>query len=353
LKTFSNLWLGLPFEITGDTPRAEALMERREEGLKRGHIPARGLLLVASADVQGAGIWFEVIAVAPTRETWVVEAGFLSGSTEAPDNEAFQQLEKQVLNRDWPDAFGGTRKVDAFGIDTGYRSQVVYAWTRANQRINPLAKGARVVLALKGGHGWDRPAIGLPSDIDINFGGQRVRYGAKIRTVGIDGLKAVFMTDLAKEGMKSGKDFDPGGYCHFPDWLDETYFKQLTAEYLDEQMFRGRTKRVWKQRYRDNHFFDCRVYNLALLEYLGFSKMTSEDWSELARERGAPAGEQQTLFSAPLVAPGTPAKASPPVTQRDEIEQVVAAAAKLKATAAAGGESGGERNILWAPRTRT
>ena len=55
-------------------------------------------------------------------------------------------------------------------------------------------------------------------------------------------------------------------------------------------MFRGRPKRVWKQRYRDNHFLDCRVYNLALLEYLGFSKMTSEDWAE--RERGAPAGEE-------------------------------------------------------------
>jgi hypothetical protein len=49
------------------------------------------------------------------------------------------------------------------------------------------------------------------------------------------------------------------------------------------------------------------------------------------------------VFSAPLVAPGTPA------TQRDEIEQVVAAAAKLKASA----EAGGERRILWQTRTKT
>ena len=61
----------------------------------------------------------------------------------------------------------------------------------------------------------------------------------------------------------------------------------------DEQTYRGRTRRVWKQRYKDNHFLDCRVYNLSLLEYLGFSKMSQEDWNELAAERGA-SGERSS-----------------------------------------------------------
>ena len=56
LKGFYNLTLGLPFEMKGDTPSHEILMLRREEGLKRGHIPPNGLILVGSADVQGAGI---------------------------------------------------------------------------------------------------------------------------------------------------------------------------------------------------------------------------------------------------------------------------------------------------------
>ena len=58
---------------------------------------------------------------------------------------------------------------------------------------------------------------------------------------------------------------------------------------------------------RDNHFLDCRAYNLALLEYLGFSKLTADDWSNLARERGAPAGERL-----PLWAPTAGTRASPP-----------------------------------------
>jgi phage terminase large subunit GpA-like protein len=297
LKGFFNLTLGLPFEMKGDAPSHEILMLRREEGLKRGHIPAKGLILVASADVQGNGIWFEALAVARTRETYVVDAGFLAGSTESPDAEAFEQLKERVLNRVWPDAWGRTRKLDAIGVDSGFRANCVYSWTRANQRVNPLG-GAHVVLALKGASGWNRPAVGIPSDVDIDFGGRRVRSGAKVRTVGIDDLKAVFMEDLGKEGIKSGKLSDPEGYCHFPDWIDEAYFKQLTAEYLDDEMFRGRRKRVWKQRYRENHLLDCRVYNLALLSYLGFDQLTADDWAGLNEMRGAPAGETLPLWAA-------------------------------------------------------
>jgi phage terminase large subunit GpA-like protein len=291
LKAFYTLTLGVPFEMKGDAPRLETLMSRRESGLDRGHIPARGVLLVGSADVQGAGIWYEVMAVARTRETWVVDAGFLSGSTESPDAEAFVALKERVLDRAWPDAWGRTRKLDALGVDSGFRAPCVYSWTRAHQRFNPLSKGKHVVLALKGATGWNRPAIGLPVDVDVDFAGKRVHAGAKVRTVGVDGLKGVFMDDLAKEGIKSGKPSDPEGYCHFPDWLDEIYFKQVTAEYCDDEMYRGRSKRVWRQRYRDNHMLDCRVYNLALLASLGFDKMESDDWSDLEALRGAPGGE--------------------------------------------------------------
>jgi hypothetical protein len=31
-----------------------------------------------------------------------------------------------VRNRDWPDAFGRRRKLDALGIDSGYQSHAVY-----------------------------------------------------------------------------------------------------------------------------------------------------------------------------------------------------------------------------------
>jgi phage terminase large subunit GpA-like protein len=310
LRTFENLWLGIPHEMRGDSPDTEILMLRRESGLQRGHIPPNGLLLVGSADVQGAGIWYEVVAFSRTRESWVIDAGFIDGSTEHPDGDAFQALRERVLDRDWPDAFGRTRKLDAFGVDSGYRAQQVYSFTRANQRFNPMTKGAHVVLAVKGRDGWDRPAIGMPTDVDIDFAGRRVRAGAKVRNVGTFGLKAAFYDDLRKEGRRAGKPSDPEGYCHFPDWIDVSYFKQLTGEYIDEQTYRGRTKQVWRQRYKDNHFLDIRVYNLALLSYLGFDKMTADDWAELAKLRGVPEGETLPLWAPPaMTAAPLPAEA--------------------------------------------
>ena len=62
-KDFSTLSLDCPPFLC-----PSRLMERREEGLKRGQSP-RGLLLVGAADVQKRGIYFEVVAFAETRET--------------------------------------------------------------------------------------------------------------------------------------------------------------------------------------------------------------------------------------------------------------------------------------------
>ena len=313
LKTFWNLWLGLPFEIKGDAPDHVRLLERREAFLK-GHVPPRGLMLVAAADVQMRGIWCEIIAIAPDRQTWVVDAFYCEGSTESPDGEAFAKLKTATLDRSFSDAFGGRRTLDALAVDSGYRSHVVYAFVRNNQRLHPET-GNDLVLAVDGRDGWGRPAIGTPSLVDINLAGAKVRKGCKLWPVGTWPLKGAFYADLRKEGVRSGKDADPSGYCHFGDWQDEFYFRQLTAEYLADEKFRGRTLKRWKIRAseRDNHFLDCRVYNLALAEYLGLSTTTPDEWIALARRRGMPpdaiATDLFTANSAPLAFPAPDAAA--------------------------------------------
>jgi phage terminase large subunit GpA-like protein len=339
LKTFYNLWLGLPFEIKGDAPDHARLLERREDGFPRGHIPPRGILLVAAADVQMRGIWVEVLAVAPNRESWPVDVLYLDGSTEAVDGEAFEKLKAQVLDREYPDAFGGKRRLDGLGVDSGYRSHVVYAWVRRNQRVHPDS-GQDVVLALDGRDGWGRPAIGTPTLVDINLAGQRVKKGCKLWPVGTWPLKGAFYADLNKEGVKSGKPVDPEGYCHFSAWLDETYFKQLTSEYIAEQTLRGKIRKIWKLRAseRDNHLLDCRVYNLALAEYLGLSAITRDEWARLAKSRGLPPDDALALFKprggapekgaeAAVPAPAAPAKT--PETPAERLARLAKANAEL------------------------
>lgn len=286
-KDFSNLVLGLAYKFKGDAPDYRRLLERREEGLTRYHVPARGLLLTASADVQMRGIWFEVVAVAPNRETWVVDAGYLDGDTSSPLNPVFDDLRARTLDAQFPDAYGRRRTIDALGIDSGYRSHVVYSWVRANQRIHPWT-GKDLVLAIDGREGWSAPAIGTPKPVDIDLDGKKVRQGCKLWPVGTWSIKSSFYSDLHKVGIRSGELTDPDGYCHFGMWLDEAYFKQITAEHLADVIVRKRViGRRWDKT-TDNHLLDCRVYNLALFEYLGLSSMTPEEWAEVARRRGLP-----------------------------------------------------------------
>jgi phage terminase large subunit GpA-like protein len=320
LKDFSNLTLGLPHLFKGDAPDWARLMERREEGLRKGHIPARGLMLVAAADVQMRGIWCEIIAIAPNRETWTIDAFYCDGSTESVDGEAFEKLKSATLDRDFPDAFGGTRRLDALAVDSGYRSHIVYAWVRSNQRLHPDT-GQDTVLAIDGRDGWGKPAIGTPSLVDINLAGQKVKKGVKLWPIGTWPLKGAFYADLGKLGRRSGQAEDPGGYCHFPDWLDENYFRQITAEYLATETYRGRPRRIWKitSSERDNHLLDARIYNMALAEYLGLSSTTDDEWALLAKRRGMPQEAIADGLFAPRLAQDAaePEAARPPAPPRE------------------------------------
>lgn len=274
-KDFSNLVLGLPYKYVGDAPDHVRLMALREK-YERGRIPAKGLILVATADVQHNAIYVLVVAYASDRQTWVVDADVLDGDTSDPNHGAWTKLQ-EFYDREYPDHFGGKRRVDAFGVDSGDRAHVVYTWCR----------GRPNTFAVKGGDGWQRPPISTPSLVDVDFGGKKIKQGAAVWTVGTWSLKAQWFADLRKLRVVEGAEIEPPGACHHADWLEENYFLQITNEYLADERYRGRMRKVWKER-GANHYLDCRVYNIALAEYLGLSTLKSDEWKELARMRGVP-----------------------------------------------------------------
>ena len=302
LKAFYNLTLGEAYEMKGDAPDHVRLLERREDYV-RGRIPPRGLMLTAVADVQMRGIYVEVVAWAPNRESWVVFTDVLEGDTTDANAGAFLKL-AEIYDREWPDAFGGKRRVDGFAVDSGFRSHVVYHWCASRH----------LAYAVDGRDGWHLPAIGTPSVKDIDLDGRKLGF-AKLWPVGTWSLKGHWYEDLRREGKAAGHEVDPPGYCHFGKWLDEIYFKQVTAEYLADIKSRGRVSKGWRLRgNQDNHFLDCRIYNMAIADHLGLSRMTADEWKILARDR-APAIKQGDLFAPPplavQVASSSPASATP------------------------------------------
>jgi len=305
LKAFDNLTLGKAHEVRGDAPDHERLMALRES-YERRRIPPAGLLLVAAADVQANGIYVEVVAFASDKQSWVVEALVLDGDTDDPNGGAFRKL-GQVYDTMWPDCYGRTRPIDAFGVDSGFRSNVVYSWCR----VRPST------FALKGGDGWSRPAISTPSLVDVDFGGRRIKQGAAVWTVGTWSLKAQLYANLRKPRLAEGADDEPLGCCHFADWLEGSFFEQLTAEYLTEEKVKGRTRRVWKER-GPNHWLDCRIYNNALADYLGLNRMTTAEWASLAKLRGVPDKPPPPPPVSVEPAPEERPTARPPVASRPE-----------------------------------
>lgn len=303
-KGLHNLVLALTYKYKGDAPEWKTLLDRIEPELKRGHVPPRGLLLTAFCDVQMRGMWLEIVAHAPDRQSWCVDALYIEGDTSDPNGPAFQQLRKETLDREFPDAFGRMRRIDALGIDSGYRANVVYAWVRNTQRQHPDS-GRDLILATKGLKGWSRPALGQPSLQDIDLGGRKVAQGAKVWGVGTWPLKVTLYADLRQQlpDAKGAPPVAPSGYCHFGSWCDENYFKQLTAEVLEDIKSHGRTTgRRWAKT-RDNHFHDCRVGNIALADYLGINSTTPEQWAQLAAARGLPPELSEATLFTPRSAP--------------------------------------------------
>lgn len=273
-KDYHNLVLALPYQMRGNAPDHQRLMERREN-YPAGVIPPGGLLFVAGADVQGYGIYCEGVAFAEDRQSWNVFAEFFEGPTDNPSSGAWKLLE-EFTSQEFPDAFGVLRKIEALAVDSGFNTNQVLEWCRRHPNA----------YAIKGMPGRGVPAISQPLRKSVTKRGKRKKFGSALHwPVGTWSLKAEFYGNLHKTGLKAGEANDPPGYCHFHSDLGEEYFQQITAEYFSQKLVKGKLHEEWAQRRTHNHFLDCRVYAMAMAEHLGISRMTKAQWAELRASR--------------------------------------------------------------------
>lgn len=285
-KDYHNLVLALPYQMRGNAPDWQRLMERRED-FPDGVIPPEGLIFAAGADVQHNGIYVEFAAFGFDRQSWSVHAEFLEGDTDNINAGAWVKLDR-LYREEWADSYGGRRRPGAMAVDAGdgNRTTQVLEWCR--QRPDTYA--------IAGKHGRGVPAIGVPTRKSVRKGGKRKRIGSTMLwPVGTWSLKGEFYGNLHRLGIRSGEVTDPPGYCHFNEARNEEYFRQLTAEYFDQKMVRGRVVEEWKKTRKDNHFLDCRIYAMAMAEHLGLSRLTPAGWAQLRAQLIPSSG--QTLFA--------------------------------------------------------
>lgn len=268
LKVWVNTTLGETWVERGEAPDWERLFERAED-YPRGTIPQGGLVLTAGVDVQKDRLECEIVAWGEGKESWSVDHVVIPHSPTSA--EAWTAL-KKILETVFPiEESGKGLSISMMAVDTGYATQDVYNWIRQQ---NP-----RRVMAIKGVNRSLVP-LGIPSRVDVHFGGRKLSKGVRLWPVGVSLLKSELFAWLRQARPETGQ--AAPGYAHFPKYSPE-FFKQLTAEQLVTKVVKGYAKREW-QKVRDrNEALDCHVYARAASIALGIDRWGERQWAQLKK----------------------------------------------------------------------
>ncbi len=243
LQTFINTTLGQTWEEKSVKVEWEVLQKRAEDYTA----PAgAGLVLTAGVDVQQNRLEVGIESWSIGEENWQVEYLYLFGDTDQP--EVWADLTK-ALARTFRNEAGAVLPISATCIDSGYRTDFVYAYVKKHS--------SKRVYATKG-----IPGAGLP----IVDKATKKRTGRDPRPVrrfnlGVDGAKSVIYHRL--------KTAEPGPrYRHFSNALEQEYYEGLTAEKIVTKKRRGFEYREWVLTRPRNEPLDIAVLNYAALKIL-------------------------------------------------------------------------------------
>lgn len=306
-KVFTQQVKGEAYEPRYDIPSHEILWSRREARPEK-RIPPGCLFLTGAVDVQGDRLEWGVDGWDRHLGQFYVHGGILVGD---PNHDAVWLDLDEVIARTYTDAWGRDWAPEAFGIDTGYLPQRVYAYARRHAHARKP-----MVMALDGRPKWGEPPIGKPTVQDVDFQGRKIG-STLLWPVGTWDLKteqasALRLTEMGPDESGAW----PKGAMRFPQSLDMGHFEQLTAEVCQVIETRsGFEKRAWIKIRPRNERWDIAIYNRALARHqtVGFSEA---DWANLERERlGEPEAMQPELTGlwAPPLRPA-PVDTGPPIT---------------------------------------
>jgi phage terminase large subunit GpA-like protein len=240
LRAFINLQLGETFEESGDTVNPSALMERREP--MPFPVPEKAVVLTCAADIQGNRIEAIIKAWGPGEESWLVDRKIFWGDPGA-DSEPWDQLDEFRLS-EYLRADNVVMRPQITLVDSGDGNKVdaVYDWVLPRQRER--------VYACKGRDMLSRPVLVEESVIK--------KSNIRIYSVATHAAKDRIFSRIKIAAVGPG-------FMHFPDWVDEEYFAQLTGEKkLQLRDKKTRTKKtVWIKTHTRNEALDLEVYAMA------------------------------------------------------------------------------------------
>ncbi len=261
-----------PIKMTAGA-RAATPLQKRAESLPQLLVPEGVRFLVASVDVQSNRFVAQVHGYGPDRNRWIIDRYNLAFSRRATAAGDRLRVNPASYDEDWDELTPLLRKTYELGDASGRRMAIAglmcdsggadgvtdkaYAWWRRlpadlQQRCR-LVKGEPKPTAPLIEQRWPDTR----NRKDRHSGG---RGDVPVIFINTRRLKDRLDGDLARD--------EPGtGYCHFPDWLEPWFFRELTREKKD-------ATGAWSGRGR-NEAWDLMVYAEAMALMYGIEKI---DW---------------------------------------------------------------------------
>lgn len=260
-KDFCNNIKAEPYFAYRSDRQEDHILALRDDR-PRGVVPGGGQVagLVASVDTQDNGFWYEIRAFGSghVATSWCVREGFIPADFRKvelgdiqgrpwPYHPAFDAVRAVLWEDIYQDLDGNGYQVELVLIDSaGHKTTEVYDFCRAHRsQILPLRGEQRMNTSYKISMIDTYPGTNRPIP-----GGVRL---LRVNTTFYKG-KLSSLLDIAPA--------DPGAHL-FHSEFEFAHARHFTAEYEDE-------KGIWQcLTGRDNHLWDCSVYNQAAAEMLG------------------------------------------------------------------------------------
>ena len=312
MRSFTNLYMGMPYRETGRRPKANKLLEQHGN-YKSGEISSDNILfLTAGVDVQRGSkkeqdiepsvlslneydrkliedefkapprLEMEICAHGAGYKTWSIAYLVVVGSTKEAYSGAWEALNEFALEGGLVFKRGDDREFSPMLIliDSGDGPNISPVYQFADGWVNTFAsKGFRALSKRKKeeGDAVDRS----------NF--KRYRMARMSEGITLAEISTNYYKTLIYRNLQIPRRSDNpqrSGFCEFPSDYTESYFKQLTAEerYADGS-FHAHGRR--------NEALDVRVLNCAAMDV--YTDMLLTDMRSVAKEAGWTAAQCQAI----------------------------------------------------------
>lgn len=243
-----NTGFGELYSVAGETASLDGIRALRLP-YKLGSVLDGLLHITMGVDVQKDRLVYSVRGWGPDLESWHLEHGEIVGFTD--ETEVWDTLGL------WRDKHYGSMAIGRCFVDSGYRTQYIYAFCRKHQEWALPTKGRDTIEA--------SPLTRGKLDVGPRTG-TRLAGGLGIWHINTDYFKSWLHQRFERDPAL------PGGWHLAEDTTEE--FCQAMASEARVIAISGRVK--WVKVHSNNHLFDCEVNNIAAAYSLNLQAITTE-----------------------------------------------------------------------------